>query len=258
MTIDYQVRDHVAWATLNRPEALNAFDIPDLKRLLGIFRQVKQDKDINVLVIAASGRAFSVGADIKAMETMSEADFAKAASLYQSLALDARNLDKPILGAINGFTLGGGLEVALMCDMRIAGRSAKLGLPDAQLGFSPTGGLTWLLVRMVGLSRAMDMALSTDMLDAEQALGAGLVTRVVEDDKLQKEVEEMAIRIASFPKTGLRNIKRSFYMAAESNFSSTLMLEEAYDSDCFRSKETQEQLRAFINSRRQRNKTCDQ
>ncbi len=186
---------------------------------------------------------------------MTEVDFSKAASLYQTLALESRNLDKPILCAINGFAFGGGLEIALMCDLRIAGHSAKLGLPDARLGFSPTGGLTYLLVRMVGLTRAMDMALTTDTLTAKESERIGLVSRVVADDDLQQETDALAERIAAFPKTGLRNIKRAFYMAAESNFASTLALEEVYDADCFRSDDTQKQLRLFIESRRNRKKS---
>lgn len=250
MSIDYRVDDGVAWITLNRPEALNAFDIPDLQALLGAFRSAKTDQSVRVVAIRAEGRAFSVGADIKAMDKMSDVDFSQAANLYQVLALEARNLDKPIIGGINGYALGGGLEVALMCDLRIAGRSAKLGLPDAELGFSPTGGLTWLLVRMVGLSYAMDMALTTDMLSAEEAQRVGLVSRIADDESLNDEVAAMAARIAAFPKTGLKNIKRSFYAAADSNFAATLVLEEAYDADCFRSAETQAALKAFIESRR--------
>ncbi|WP_423910153.1 enoyl-CoA hydratase/isomerase family protein [Candidatus Spongiihabitans sp.] len=250
MAIDCTVDSGVAWVTINRPEALNAFDIPDLQALLALFQQVKSDTVASVLVITGVGRAFSVGADIKAMDKMSEADFAKAASLYQALALAARNLDKPILGAINGYALGGGLEIALMCDVRIAARSAKLGLPDAELGFSPTGGLTWLLTRMVGLTVAMDMALTADMLDAEESRRVGLVSRVVEDDDLLEATCTLAQRIAAFPDTGLRNIKRSFYTAADADFATTLTLEEVCDSDCFRSAETQVALKAFIKSRR--------
>ena len=254
MPISIEKKNGVAWATFGRPEALNAFDIPDLEELLELLRSVKTDDEVRVLVITGTGRAFSVGADIKAMDRMTQADFSRAASLYQALALEARNLDKPIIGAINGFALGGGLEVALMCDLRIAGRSAKLGLPDAELGFSPTGGLTYLLVRMVGLTRAMDMALTTDMLTAEESERVGLVSRVVDDEELVSATEDLANRIAAFPKTGVRNIKRSFYMAAEANFASTLVLEEAYDSDCFRSEETQASLKAFIESRRKKKK----
>jgi len=250
MAIRQEISNGVLWAVIDRPEALNAFDIPDLEQLLKLLRDAKTNLDVRVLVLTGTGRAFSVGADIKAMDKMSEAEFGKAASLYQVLAREALALDKPIIGAINGFALGGGLEVALMCDMRIAGKSAKLGLPDAYMGFSPTGGLTWLLTKMVGLSVAMDMALSTDMLDAAESLRVGMVSRVVEDDQLTAVTREMAERIAAFPERGLRNIKRSFYMAADADFASVLILEEAYDSDCFRSEGTQAALKEFIKSRR--------
>lgn len=249
MAIRREIGNGVLWAVIDRPEALNAFDIPDLEELLQVFGAARADPDVRVLVLTGTGRAFSVGADIKAMDRMTEAEFGKAAALYQALARAALALDKPILGAINGFALGGGLEVALMCDMRIAGASAKLGLPDAYMGFSPTGGLTWLLPRLVGLGVAIDMALSTEMLDAEAALRVGLVTRVVADEHLAAVTREMAERIAAFPERGLRNIKRSFYMAADADFASVLALEEAYDSDCFRSEGTQAALKAFVASR---------
>jgi enoyl-CoA hydratase len=249
VTIRKEIRNGVLWAIMDRPEALNAFDIPGLEELLRMFREAAESPDVRVVVLTGTGRAFSVGADIKAMAKMTDDDFRKAAALYQALAAETRALDKPIIGAINGFALGGGLEIALMCDMRIVGKSARLGLPDANLGFSPTGGLTWLLTRMVGLSVAMDMALTTDMLDADESLRVGLVSRVVEDDALVAETEKLSQRIASFPMTGLRNIKRSFHMAADADFMSVLRLEEAYDSDCFRSEETRTALTAFIKSR---------
>ena len=252
MSIRYETRGAVAWATLDRPEALNAFDIPDLEELLALLRKTGADDAVRVLVITGAGRAFSAGADIKAMNRMSDAEFGKAASLYQALALEARNLDKPIIGAINGYALGGGLEVALMCDLRIAARSAKLGLPDAELGFSPTGGLTYLLVRMVGLTRALNMGLTAELLDAEEAERIGLVSRVVDDGALVATVDGLAERISRFPRVGLRNIKRSLYMAAESSFAVTLALEEVYDSDCYRTEETRDRLAAFIESRKKK------
>ncbi len=250
MAIRTEIRNGVLWATIDRPEVLNALDISDLEALLQLFHDARDNPEIRVLTMTGTGRAFSVGADIKAMDKMSEDEFGKAASLYQALAAAARELDKPMIGAINGFALGGGLEIALMCDLRIAGKSAKLGLPDAYLGFSPSGGLTWLLTKMVGLTVAMDMALTTDMLDAEQSLRVGLVSRVVEDDQLLSVAEQLSERIATFPKTGLRNIKRSFYLSAELDFASALALEERYDSECFQSEETRAALKAFIESRR--------
>ena len=250
MAVRQEISNGVLWAVIDRPEALNAFDIPDLEELLQLFRTARADPGVRVLALTGTGRAFSVGADIKAMERMSEEEFGRAASLYQALAREALALDKPVIAAINGFALGGGLELALMCDLRIAGKSAKLGLPDARMGFSPTGGLTWLLTKTVGLGVALDMALSTDMLDAGESCRVGLVSRVVEDDQLLPTARALAERIATFPERGLRNIKRAFYAAADADFASVLALEEALDSDCFRSEGTQAALRDFVESRR--------
>ena len=248
MPIRYEKEDAVAWATFDRPQVLNALDIPDLEDLLGLFGKATADEAVRVLVVTGLGRAFSVGADIKAMDRMSEIEFGRAAALYQALARAARLMDKPVIAAINGYALGGGLEIALMCDLRIAARSARLGLPDAELGFSPTGGLTYLLVRMVGLTRALHMALSAEILTAEEAERIGLVGRVVDDDDLPARAAELAERLCRFPGRGLRNIKRAFHMACDSGFAATLALEQAYDSDCFRSPQTRERLAAFLAS----------
>ncbi len=238
----------MGWVTIDRPEALNAFDIPDLEALLAVLRRAGEEA-VRVLVVTGVGRAFSVGADIKAMDRMTEAEFARAAALYQDLARTARSLPMPLLAAINGFALGGGLEVALMCDLRIAARSARLGLPDAELGFSPTGGLSHLLIGMVGLTRALDMSLTAEMLTAAEAARIGLISRVVDDDLLLATAAGLADRMAGYPRVGLRNIKRLFHAATESGFEAILALEEAYDAEGYRSPETRERLAAFIASR---------
>ncbi len=196
MALRYETRDGVAWATLERPEVLNALDAEHLDGLLDAVARVAADDESRVLVITGSGRAFSVGGDIKAMDGMSEDDFRATARRYQRLARDMRALDKPVLAAINGYCLGGGLELALMCDLRIAAASARLGLPDAQLGFSPAGGLTWLLPRLIGAGRAMHLALDAEPIDAAEAGRIGLVTRVVEDAELMAATEALAGKIA--------------------------------------------------------------
>ena len=161
-----------------------------------------------------------------------------------------RALDKPVLAAINGYCLGGGLELALMCDLRIAAASARLGLPDAQLGFSPTGGLTWLLPRIIGAGRAMHLALDAEPIGAAEAMRIGLVTRVVEDGELMAAAEALAGKIASWPRTAMANTKRALGAGAESDFEAALELEEEFDVDCFRDGETRGNLAAFLNSRR--------
>ena len=249
MPIRMETRDAVAWATIDRPEVLNALDIAHLEELLSVFRRAGEDEAIAVLVLTGTGRAFSAGADIKAMDRMDERDFAHMTALFHGLARAARGLDKPVIGAINGLTIGGGLEVALMCDLRIAARSASFTLPDAKLGFSPTGGLTYLLPRIVGLGRAMHLLLTCDSLEAAEAERIGLVTEVVEDAALAGRVAEIAGRLAGWPRLGLGSIKRSLNAACDGAFEASLTLEEALDRAHRVNPETRANLAAFVQSR---------
>ena len=250
MPIRMEIRDAVAWATIDRPKVLNAFDIAHLEQLLSIFRQMGQDDEVAVLVLTGTGRAFSVGADIKAMDRMNDREFAHLAGLFQGLVRAARGLDKPILGAINGLTIGGGLEIALMCDLRIAARSTTFALPDAQLGFSPTGGLTYLLPRIVGLGRAFHLLLTCARIDAAEAERIGLVTEVVDDSDLEGRAAEIAADLAGCPRLGLSAIKRVLNAACDAPFEASLRLEEAYDAANYANPETRAGLAAFLESRR--------
>lgn len=234
---------------LDREEVLNALDIPHLESLIETVREGMAHADTRCMVLAGEGRAFCVGADIKAMDTMSEKDFAYAASLYQDLSRTMRTCPVPIIAAINGYALGGGLELALMADIRLAGKSARLGLPDAELGFSPTGGLTYLLNHVAGAGWVLHLALTAEMLSAEKALQIGLVTRLVDDGKLHGQAMQMAETIAGYPPAGIRHIKQSFNHALQSSFESSLELEAVCDSECFSSPETRLALKRFLRSR---------
>ncbi len=235
--------------TIDRPEVLNALDLAHLRSLREQLGTARDNPDVRCVVLRGAGRAFSVGADIREMDVMTSEQFEEAAGLYQDLARDCRGLDQPIIAAVGGYALGGGLELALMSDIRIAGRSATLGLPDAELGFSPTGGLTYLLTRVVGSGWALHLALTGERLDAAAALRIGLVTEVVDDDGLRARATALAERVAGYPRTGIRNIKRSFTAAAESGLAASLMLEAEYDAACYRDPETRARLQAFIAAR---------
>lgn len=250
MSIRYETSGRVAHVTLDRPEVLNALDIAHLEALLEAIRQAGADDTVGVIVITGAGRAFSTGADITMMAGMDAGQFARVAALFQDLAREIHGLDKIVICAVNGYAVGGGLELALMCDLRIAARSATFGLPDAELGFSPSGGLTHHLVRMVGLTRAMGMALTGDVLDAVEAERIGLINRVVDDDELLPTVTALAEKIAGYPATGRRNNKRSFLEATDADLSDTLDLEQALDLENFRSDETRGRLADFVAKRR--------
>lgn len=250
MTIESKLVESVLEVVINRESSLNALDTEHLQALEQCFDEAHKNPSVRAVLLCGSGRAFSVGADIKAMDHMSDAQFSEATNIYQSLCRKARALDKPIIAAINGYALGGGLEIALIADIRIAAESAKLGLPDAALGFSPSGGLTYLLNHIVGAGWALHLALSCETLDAAKALSIGLVTRVVADADLHQAAKALAQQIAAYPPTGIKNIKRSFNSALQSSLESSLELEAQFDNECYRSEETRQALREFLESRK--------
>ena len=252
MSVRYESSGGVARVVLDRSEVLNALDIAHLQALSGALGDAAGDESVNVVVITGAGRAFSVGADIKAMDGMGDAQFEEATALYQTLSQQARNLDKPVVAAINGYALGGGLEIALLCDLRVAAASATLGLPDAELGFSPTGGLTFILPRLIGAGRAMDLLLAAESIDAKEALRIGLVTRVFEDAAFDREVATLAARIASWPRVGVGCTKRLLVLAQDGDFESVLEAEARYDARCYRTPEVRAKLRSFVEERKRR------
>lgn len=240
----------VSWITIKRPEVLNALDIPHLEALLAAFEGAAKDEASAVLVLTGHGRAFSAGADIKAMAAMGEAEFARMSALFQALARAARGLAKPLLCAVNGHCIGGGLELAMMCDLRIAARSARFRLPDAEHGFSPTGGLSYLLPRAIGLGRAFHMLWTCEDLDAAAAERWGLVSAAVDDDALAGRVGAIAARLARCPGLGLANIKEALHAGAESGFEASLARELKLDAGNRRNPETRANLTAFAARRR--------
>lgn len=250
MTVRLENRGAVAWITIDRPDVLNALDIPHLEDLLARVEQAANDAAAAVLVITGAGRAFCVGADIKAMGGMTDAEFETATQHYQSLAATLRGLDKPVIAAVNGYALGGGLEIALMCDLRIAAAAARLGLPDAELGFSPSGGLTYLLPRIVGEGRAKHLLLTAEPVDAAEAERIGLVTMVTDDAALVDTTMATAERLAGCPRTGLANTKRGMAAASDADFADALVVEAVLDAACYRDDETRARLAAFLAARK--------
>lgn len=240
----------VATVTLQRPDQLNPIDNQTLEELLAAVERLESDDDLRVMILTATGRAFSAGGDIKEMETDTAESFHETTALYQELARRVIGSSKIVIAAINGYALGGGLELALICDLRIAGESAKLGLPDLHLGYSPTSGLTYLLTRVVGFGNAMHLAYDANPIDAAEAHRIGLVGEVVADDALMRRSGELAEQIAAFPPTGVRLTKAGFYGAAETSLAETLEIEMANDVECFVSPETQAAIAEFVESRR--------
>lgn len=235
---------------LNRPKKLNALNDELLHALLAALDKAKGDDRVRALVLTGEGRAFCAGGDIAGLESADEQGFAENIHLYMRLAQTFRDIGKASVAAVNGYALAGGFELALMCDLRVAARSASFGLPDAALGLSPTSGMTWSLPRIIGFGRAMHLTLLGDRIDAVEAERIGLVTAVVEDDALAATAMEWAARIAAYPAEVVAQTRAGFYANADADFAAATRFEELAEMRCHRSGETRAKLAEFLDRRR--------
>ncbi|CAH1661387.1 enoyl-CoA hydratase/isomerase family protein [Chelatococcus asaccharovorans] len=200
MALKFSIEEGIATLILNRPEALNALDPETQQDLFDALNRVRIDPDVRVVIISGDGpKAFCVGADLK--KTMppaeSHAQLTFGGGAREPRWVDAIEMDKPIICAINGLAMGGGLELALACDIRIAVETAKFALPEVRVGSIPGAGGTQRLPRAIGLSDAMLMLLAAETIDAREALRVGLISRIVGADELMGEARAIALKIAA-------------------------------------------------------------
>src|SRR5215813_6894964 len=207
-------RGRVAIITINRPDKLNALNIPTRNEILAAFDQLEGDEEVRVVVITGAGeKAFIAGADINEFAGMTAV--AQRAIMKGRRAFDSvEDFPKPVIAMINGFALGGGCELALACDIRIASSKARLGQPEIKLGIIPGGGGTQRLARLIGEGKAMELALTGDMISAEEALTIGLVNHVVPPENLEEKTLELANKIADMSPIALAMTKQSVKNAA--------------------------------------------
>lgn len=213
-TVLFEVEDHVALITLNRPESLNAMNSALSGALIDALRRVDDDPDIRVGVLTGNGRAFCAGADLKERAASGGGGGAAAGNtvaeflnLRAENQFHARTSSKPLLAAVNGICFGGGMELALSCELRITAEGARFGLPEITRGFFPGGGGPQRLTRIIPQAMAMEMLLTGDPIDAATALRIGLVSRVVPDDQLLAEAKQLAGRIAGHAPLAVRAVK---------------------------------------------------
>ena len=248
--VEVEERGDVAIITLARPEKLNAISVEMLDELFDAVEEIGRSETIGAAVLTGRGRAFSTGGDISAMHEMDEREFADTIGRYMRLSAAFRACPRPIVAAIHGYALAGGLELALMCDVRFAATGTQFGLPDTPLGLSPTSGMTYLLPRIIGLGRALYLALGAENIDAEEAERIGLVSRVVAEEDLVAEAEAFAHRVASYPRVGVGWTKRTFHDGLDLDFDAATRLETDAEVDSFRSPETRERFQAFVDRKR--------
>ena len=235
--------------TISRPKALNAIDESVLAGLEAAVADLATDADLRAVILTGAGeKAFVAGADIQAMSTMGPR-LAEAFSARGQRLLDALSaLPVPVIAAVNGFALGGGCEIAMACDLVIAGPKAKFGQPEVKLGVIPGFGGTQRLVRRVGWSNALDLCLTARMVTAEEALRMGLCSRVVEGDVLAAAVE-LADAMGRLGPVALRLCKRAIHENADAALSTGLAAERTLFGLCFATADQREGMSAFLEKR---------
>jgi enoyl-CoA hydratase len=239
----------VGIVTLNRPKALNALNDALMTELGEALKAFDADPAIGCMIVTGSERAFAAGADIGAMAKYSFVDVYKGDYITRNWET-VRSIRKPVIAAVSGFALGGGCELAMMCDFIIAADNAKFGQPEIKLGVIPGAGGTQRLPRAVGKSKAMDMALTGRMMDATEAERAGLVSRVVPFEKLADEALGAALVIADFSQVAVMAAKESVNRAFESGLSDGVMFERRLFHALFATNDQKEGMDAFIAKRK--------
>ena len=250
-TIIYVEEDNIALVTLNRPEMLNALNSKLAEELEQVAGEIGADDSIRVMIITGAGRAFSAGADIQ--ELMSPGESFIGSQLVKGKPLTFFNriedLDKPVIGAINGLAIGGGCELALACDLRIASAEAKFGFGEIKIGLIPAGGGTVRSPRMIGIAKAKEMLFFGDPINADEAYRIGLVNKVVPLELLLDEAKKWAKTLAQRPPLALKAAKSCVNVGMQMPLLAALNFEVKEQAILFNTEDKNEGMRAFLEKR---------
>ncbi|MDB5899889.1 MAG: enoyl-CoA hydratase [Ramlibacter sp.] len=239
----------VGVVTLNRPKQLNALNNQLMDELGEALKAFDADDAIGCMILTGSEKAFAAGADIGGMATYTFADVYKGDYITRNWET-IRSVRKPVIAAVSGFALGGGCELAMMCDFIIAADNARFGQPEIKLGIIPGAGGTQRLPRAVGKAKAMDMVLTGRMMDADEAERAGLVSRVVALDKLMEEALGAALMICGYSQLALLAAKESVNRAFEGDLAAGVMFERRLFHALFATEDQKEGMAAFVGKRK--------
>ena len=248
-TIKYEVKDNIAYVTVNRPEALNALNPQVLDELYECFTLFENNPDTAVAILTGEGRAFVAGADIVAMSTMSTMEGRNIGIKGHKLMNYMESIEKPIIAAVNGFALGGGCELAMACDIRIASTKATFGQPEVGLGIIPGFGGTQRLPRLVGRGMAKYMIYTGDPIKADEAYRIGLVEKVVKPDELISTSEEIANKIASKAQLAIGLAKTAINDGFNLDMKIASKLEIESFGELFSTEDQKEGMAAFLNKK---------
>jgi len=244
-----EIREDIIIATLNRPEALNALNDDLMDELSKVVDQYEENTNLKCLILTGSEKAFAAGADIKQMQPKSYMDVYKEDFITRNWERISR-CRKPTIAAVSGYALGGGCELAMMCDFMVASESAKFGQPEINLGILPGAGGTQRLTRFIGKAKTMDLCLTGRMMDAEEAERAGLVARIVPIENLREEALNAAKSIAAMSHMATMVTKESINRAYETTLSEGIRFERRMFHASFATEDQKEGMAAFAEKRK--------
>ncbi|MEX0640564.1 MAG: enoyl-CoA hydratase-related protein [Nitrosopumilaceae archaeon] len=240
--------DGICTVKINRPDKLNAMNMDVAKELVNIFENLGKDDTVKVIILTGEGdKAFSAGADIEYMSKISPDESEEYAKLGQLVTATVENVKQPTIAAVNGFALGGGCELAMSCDIRIAADTAKMGQPEVTIGIPPGWGGTQRLMRIVGIAKAKEMVYTGKMIKAEEAREIGLVNQVVELSTLMDETMKMAKTIAGNSAIAVRMSKAAINKGRNADLDTGLGIELLAWRNCFTHPDREERMTAFVN-----------
>ena len=249
------VEDGVAVLTLNRPDRLNAMSGPMLDALLAALPRLAEDPEVGVMVLTGAGRGFCAGGDVKAMAEGREfggttlEEKAQALRSRMEVSRWLHEMPKVTIAMVRGAAAGAGLSLALACDLRVAGDSARFATAFARVGYSGDFGGSWYLTQLVGSAKARELYYTADIVDAQQALALGIVNRVVPDARLQEETMALAARLSRGPRIAYRYMKRNFNAAESGTLQDSLDLEAWHHTRCGMTEDHREAAKAFVDKR---------
>jgi enoyl-CoA hydratase len=250
-TLEVVKQDTIAIVSINRPEVLNALNATVFAELKEAFEALSKDDEVRVIVLTGKGgRAFAAGSDILELQQCSFLGARAFATRTKAAQQTIANCPKPVIAVLPGFTLGGGLEVAMCADIRIASEKAKFGQPEIGLGFIPGGGGTQRLARLIGTGRAKEMVFSGELINVARAYEMGLVNRVVAHDALMEESMKLAVTIAARPPRALEWGKMAIDRGWDMDLDSGLQLELELFAECYATSDRDEGIAAFLEKRK--------
>ena len=243
------IKDGIMTITLDNPKTLNALDYQLLKELDEAIDQAKGDSETKVVILTGSGKAFVAGADIKTMSSLSAVEAREFGKLGADLFRKIENLPQPVIAAINGFALGGGCELAMACDIRVASKKAKLGQPEVGLGITPGFSGTQRLPRLVGLGKAKELIFTGNIISGEEAHRIGLVDILTEPEELLTAASELAQKIAKNSSSAVGFSKSAINKGMQTDMDTAMDIELSYFALCFATGDQSEGMNAFLEKR---------